>query len=180
MLRYPFGPFRRDGHSPFFCVLATAAMFSLTACNAYQYKRFEAPDAALVRLINASNTEVYVRESHRGDCSDGWPFNDDGSGILPGASRSTPVLPGTFFVIVPNGNLSFHSSRASSCIVSVGFKVEPKGTYELSYHVKDESCFLTARWKNSGDWQPLHLTKMKPKNLFSNPVTCEKAEESTR
>lgn len=162
------------------CVFSTITMLmTLTACNTYQYKRFESPDAALVRMINLSSKDIYVRESHRGDCSDSWPFNNDGSGISPNASRSTSVLPGTFFVVVPNGNISFNP-RLSSCLVSVGFLVEPRAVYELSYQIKGDSCFLAARWKGSGDWRPLDLVKMKPKNLFSNPVTCEKNENSER
>lgn len=165
-------------------IVVAALSIALGGCSTYQYKRAEAPDAATVQLVNVSGSPVYARESHRGDCTDSWPFDNNGSGIPPNTSRSTPVLPGTFFVIVPTGklNIGAESSMRSgfvitSCLVSVGFTVEANAFYEISYRDNAGSCALQARWKKDGGWQPLHLTKMKPNNIFVNPVSCKKAED---
>jgi hypothetical protein len=164
-------------------IVVLILVLTLNGCSTYQYKRAEAPDSATVQFVNKSITPVSVRESHRGDCTDSWSFNNDGSSIPPNASRSTPVLPGTFFVIMPTGqgNATHHKTTGGGkfylCIISVGFTVEANGFYEITYIDEERGCALKARWKKDEDWQSLHLTKMKPKNLFTNPVSCEIAKD---
>lgn len=165
------------------CVAVSILISAMSGCSTYQYRRVEAPDSATVRFVNKSNSPVYLRESHRGDCTDSWPFNDDGSGIPPNTSRSTSVLPGTFFVIMPTGKVSAQHSGTpgvtllSSCAVPVGFAAEANGLYEIAYIDEEKGCALKARWQKDGVWQSLLTTKMRPKNRFTNPVSCEKAED---
>lgn len=162
------------------CLTAWTMVLALSGCSSYQYKRAEASDVATIRLVNKSSSPLYTRESHRGDCTDSWPFNDDGSGIAPNASRSTPALPGTFFVIMPVGRVNSETSGTGiqiySCAIPVGFTVEANGLYEVTYLDEGKGCAIQARWQKDGVWQSLHLATMKPKNRFSNPVSCEKAE----
>ena len=160
-------------------IAMSASLTMLSACSSYQYKRMEAPDAASIKLINLSANPVYARESHKGDCTDSWPFDNDGSGIPPNSERNTPALAGTFFVLVSNGNLRKLSGIGYSiCHVAVGFTVQPNASYEIAFGDEGELCGLRARWKNiDGIWQSLPLTKMKPKNMFTNPVSCEKDEQ---